>query len=243
MQLVVDLDEVESWRPAIRGFAEHWASALGSTTRFAGDLALPDTAEDSFMALVGDLPVRAYHSTRLLEEEAAAIRRRGLIPLSEELVTSRIRSACASGHLTAAERDALLAGGVFASGGSVGRPGQVCAVVGRTIFDDDPTAVDLLLGLWGGEAIYWAHERTVLAGRLRTLGKPSIVVINLRIAGHSRAPFFVPPLSKLFVGKLLQLPEIHGDVHCFGSVEPESIVDIWQPGRYEYDRHRRVPRS
>ena len=58
---------------------------------------------------------------------------------------------------------------MFASD-SAGRSGQVYAVVGRTIFDDDPTAVDLLLGLWGGEAIYWAHERTVLAGRLRTLG-------------------------------------------------------------------------
>jgi hypothetical protein len=169
MQHVVDLDDVESWPPAIRGFVEHWASAMGGTTRFAGDLALPDTAEDSFMALVGDLPVRAYHSTRLLEEEAAAIRRRGLIPLSEELVTSRIRAAYASGHLTADERDVLLAGSVVASGDSVGRPGQVCAVLGRTIFDDDPTAADLLLGLWGGEAIYWAHERTVLAGRLRTL--------------------------------------------------------------------------
>jgi hypothetical protein len=42
---------------------------------------------------------------------------------------------------------------------------------------------------------------------------------------------------------LLQLPEIHGDVHCFGSVEPESMVDIWEPGRYEYDHDHRVPRS
>jgi hypothetical protein len=182
----VDLDDIGSWPPAIRDFAEHWASAAGDTTRFASDLELPDDAEDSFTALLGDRLVRAYHSTRLLQEEAAAIRRDGLIPLSEELATSRIRAACASGHLTAAERDALLSGSLFASGNIIGRPGQVCAVVGRTVFDDDPAAVDLLLRLWGGEAIYWAHERTALAGRLRTLGKPSIVVSNLRLTGYAR---------------------------------------------------------
>jgi len=238
---IVDLDDIGSWPPAIRDFAEHWASAVGSTTRFAGDLALPDEAEDSLTALLGDRLVRAYHGTRLLKEEAAAIRRHGLIPVSEELATSRIRLACASGHLTAAERDALLSGSVFASGNMIGRTGQVCAVVGRTVFDHDPAAVDLLLRLWGGEAIYWAHERTALAGRLRTLGKPSIVVSNLRLTGYSRPPLCAPPLSRLFVGRLLQLPGIHGDVHCFGPVKAEDIADIWQPGHREYDRHRRLP--
>jgi hypothetical protein len=97
-------------------------------------------------------------------------------------MTSRVRNAYASGHLTATELDALILGNVFASGNAAARPGQVCAVAGRAIFDDDPAAVDLLLGLWGGEAVYWAtHESTALAARLRTLGKPSTVVVNLRL--------------------------------------------------------------
>ncbi len=63
---IVDLDDIGSWPPAIRDFAEHWASAAGSTTRFAGDLDPPDEAEDSLTAMLGDRLVRAYHSTLLL---------------------------------------------------------------------------------------------------------------------------------------------------------------------------------
>jgi hypothetical protein len=28
-----------------------------------------------------------------------------------------------------------------------------------------------------------------------------------------------------------------GDVHCYGPVTQEDIVDIWQPGHRDYDRH------
>jgi hypothetical protein len=53
----------------------------------------------------------------------------------------------------------------------------------------------------------------------------------------SRAPFFAPSLSRLFVGRLLQLPETYGDVHCYGPVRREDIVDVWQPGHRDYDCH------
>lgn len=243
MKSAVDLDDVGTWPPDVRRLAEHWGAMLDGTTRFACDLALPDTVQESFMALIGDGPLRAYHSARLLDEEAQAIRRRGLIPLSEDLVTSRVRAACASGHLMAAERDALLSDSAFASGSTTGRPGQVCAVAGRCIFDDEPEAVELLLRLWGGEAIYRAHESTVLGERLRSLGKPSIVVVNLRLAACSRFPFSAPSIAKLFVGRLLHLPETYGDVHYYGPVTPRNIVDIWQPGHHEYDRHHHLPHN
>ncbi len=234
---VVDLDDVGSWPPAIRSFAEHWAAALAGTSQYSSDLNLPEAEQASFMTLVGDGSLRAFHSTRLLDEEAEAIRRHGLLPLSEELVTSRIRNAYISGHLTAGERDVLLSGSVFALGNLTGRPGQVCAVIGRAIFDDDPGAVEPLLDVWGGEAIYWVHDHTAVADRLRTLGRPSIVVTNLRPAAQSRPPLFFPPIANLFVGRLLQLPETHGDVHCYGPVSPADIVDIWQPGHPDYDCH------
>jgi hypothetical protein len=233
----VDIDDVGTWPPHIRVFSEKWASALQGTTRFAADLKLPAAEQALFEAMISSLPLRAFHCTRLLDEEAAAIRRQGLVPLSEAFVASRIRNACAAGHLTAAEHDTLMSASVFAAGNLTGRPGQVCAVVGRTIFDEDPGAVGTLLGLWGGEAIYWAHEGTALAARLRAMGKPSVVVVNLRPAVSSRAPFFAPPPAKLFVGHLLRLTGTYGDVHCYGPVMPEDIIDIWQPGHRDYDRH------
>lgn len=76
MQPAVDLDGIATWPSAVTGFAERWAAALDGTTHVACDLALPEAAQDSFLALIGDRPVRAYHSTRLLEEEAVAVRSR-----------------------------------------------------------------------------------------------------------------------------------------------------------------------
>jgi hypothetical protein len=79
--------------------------------------------------------------------------------------------------------------------------------------------------------------------RLRVLGKPSIVVVNLRLTGNSRPQFFAPSLENLFVRRLLQLPETYGDVHHYSPVWPEDITDIWQPGHCDYDRHPLLPRS
>ena len=58
-----------------------------------------------------------------------------------ELATSRIRAACASGRVTAAERDALLPGSVFGSGNMIGRPGQVCVAAREkpTVHTDRPS--------------------------------------------------------------------------------------------------------
>jgi hypothetical protein len=108
MHSALDLDDTGSWPPAIRAFAERWATALDGSTRFTRDLAVPDATEESFKVLIGEQPVRAYHCTRLLDGEAAAIRRTGLLPLSEDSVIRRVQAAYASGHLTAAERDVLL---------------------------------------------------------------------------------------------------------------------------------------
>ncbi len=126
----MDLDDARTWPPAVLDFAEHWGAVLDGATGHPCDLAVP-AAQESFMALIGDQPLRAYHSTRLLDEETADIQRGGLVPLTDELVASRIRRARLAGYLTDAEGDTLLAKSALAPGGSEGqRRGQVCAVPG-----------------------------------------------------------------------------------------------------------------
>ncbi len=240
---VVDPDDPGTWPSAVRKLAERSAAVLDGSASCAADLPVPSEAAESFMELIGDGLLRAYHCTRLLAEEAADVRRRGLVPLSAALVESRVRAACGASYLTAAEAGALVSGSALAAGSERGRLAQVCAVAGRSLFDGDPGAAELLLSVWGGEAIYWAHERTALGARLRSLGTPSIVAVNLRLTAHTRAPKFFPPLARLLVGQLLGLPESWGDVFYFGPVAAEDIEAIWQPGYREYDRHEFLPRS
>ena len=196
----MDLDDARTWPPAVRGFAEHWAGILIGSVCDASDLAVPPADRETFTTLIGDEPFRVYHCTRMLDEETADIRRDGMAPLSRALVTSRIQLACAAGYLTTSEASALLSGSAIESAGTGERLGQVCAVAGRGIFDDDPVAVELLLSLWGGEAIYWAHERSRLGMRLRLLGRPSIVVLDIQLAAGSRRPSIFPDLSCLSSG-------------------------------------------
>ncbi len=238
---VVHLDGQRTWPAAVREFAEHWAGELGGSSECAGDLRFPERALAEFTALIRSSPVRAYHCTRLLDEEAADIRSGGLRPLTVDLVEARIRAACAGGWLTLDEGEALLSGNaVDCDRGQ--RFGQVCAVAGRSLLDEDPGAVEMLLSTWGGEVIYRAHERTALGARLRSMGTPAIVAVNLRLRAHSRAPRFWPPLACLFTGRLLGLPDTWGDVFFYGPVAAADVAAIWQPGDREYDRHARLPK-
>jgi len=150
MQPAVDLDGIATWPPAVRDFAEHWATALDGT-RVACDLVLSETAQDSFVTLIGDRPIRAYHSTRLLEEEATAIRSQGLIPLAEELVISRVLAAHASCHLTAAERDAILSESIFAYGKVPGAEGRYAPLL-------DAPSSKTILRLWTSCSAYGAER-------------------------------------------------------------------------------------
>jgi hypothetical protein len=240
MQPAVDLDDRRSWPAAIQDFARHWAAELHGSTRSASDLNIPPAAGDAFMQLIEGWPIRAYHCTRLRDDEAAAILQQGLTPLSGQLITSRIRDAAED--LAPADRAALLADNAVARGDMTRRLGQVCAMVGRTAFDTNPGDVDRLLRLWGGEAIYRYHDRGPLARQLQALGTPSIVVVSIRLTGGGRLPYVTPSLPQLFTGRLMELPGTFGEIHYYGPVGPQHIAGIWQPGDDAYDRHRRLPR-
>lgn len=102
-------------------------------------------------ALTVGMSLRVYHCTRLLDGEAAGIRRDGLAPLSRDLMAGKICGACEGGWLSVADGDVLLAGNAVDCGSGL-RLGLVWAVAGRSMFDEDPGAVELLLTFWGGEA-------------------------------------------------------------------------------------------
>jgi hypothetical protein len=170
--------------------------------------------------------LRAYHCTRLLPHEVSMIREQGLRPLTEALVTDRIRQAHKYHAITRAQRDELLRGGhVFCDSERwrrKGRENQVCFISSRRLFEQAPGACIRFLSMWGGEGIYMSNGGGALRPLLRTLGRPAIVVVDLD-----------PKVQCRTDGGL--------DVFYPAPVPPERIVDLWQPGHQEYDVHSELP--
>jgi len=234
----IDLDRLESWPSPTRHWADEQAARLARSAAFLADLALSPEMEDEFRQTFGPRKLVAYHCTRLLPHEAEAIRRVGLRLLDQDLVRERIAAAVEAGSLSDEQRRIAEASNIYAVRNTQGREHQICFVVGRTAFDDDPGGCDPLLRYWGGEAIRGGPEDVL---EFATLGIPSIVVATLNLTRPHNDPYAWPALSKLFVGKLLGMSE-HADVHYRQSVAGSDIVAIWQPGDPDYDRHPQLPR-
>lgn len=163
----------------------------------------------------------------------------GLRMLSQQLVDDRIDEVHRHGCLTAMQRQQLRARNVYAIANQIGREHQVCLILRRTIFDEQHNGCEGLLGAWGGEAV---NDGPLDPTRDLVIGRPAIVAARVDLTVSSRVSPTFPALGKLFVATLLDMGSRSADVRLRSPVAPEDILDIWQPGHPEYDRHQHVPR-
>lgn len=240
-----DVDDPNTWSAPVMAYATKWAERLSGTTEYPGDLEVPHEDEDDFVELLRDRPFRVYHCTRLLDTEVEHVRKYGLIALTEDFIDQKLASALAAGALTREEAAHLASSTVFANGHTSGRLAKVCVVIGKDSLDDT-FGVKPLLSQWGGEAIYWFHgdRQGPTGATLERLGRPTIVSLaaDFSPSGRCNAKFW-PALPKLFVARLLELGEVCGEAHIYGSIAADEVVDVWNPGDAEYDCHPTLPRS
>jgi hypothetical protein len=234
----IDVDSPATWPEQTHRRAADYAERFAGTTEYPGDLAVPLEQEDDFRASFSTRKLLAYHCTRLLPHEIDAIRATGLRRLDKRLIDDRVAAAVASGALTPEARAFAETRNVYASGNERYRTDQICFVLGRSTFDEDPGGCDALLRYWGGEAMRGGPDDAPL---LDALGTPAIVVAQLNLTGSHRHSRTGPPLGKLFVATLLGLRRRGADVFYRDDVPGEDILDIWVPGQPQYDRHRELP--
>lgn len=97
-----------------------------------------------------------------------------------------------------------------------------------------------LLTMWGGEAVYMYAEPEAVP-RLRGLGSPSIVVVDLPLSAAECHMY--PGLSTALGAHLARLPGLGSSMHYMADVPASAVVYVWQPGRTEYDRFPDLPRA
>jgi hypothetical protein len=229
----IDLDKPTTWPEPVAAWVRHFIDRGQSIDAMSTELI---EREDELRSLLGSEKLLAYHCTRLLDSEVAAIRERGLRRLSPELVAERLRAASDGGHLTDDELDRLAARTVFALGEQEHREGQVCLILGRSVLDDGHGCAPLLR-TWGGEGIYWG-ARAELEDRLVQIGRPAIAVVRIEVRDGERA--WTYSLGSHFVARL-RGDSPGADLFYRDDVPAEDVLDFWQPGDSEYDRHQALP--
>lgn len=239
-QRVIDIDAPATWPSRLRSIATRTATAMREQAgRHTSDLALPATFASDINAELHGATIRAFHCTRLLDPESAALRQEGLRASSDSLMRSKLHAAVAAGAITRWQADQLHADSPLHRQRR-NREHLLCAVTTRRTLDEEADGLDLLLTHWGGEIIYFWQRNEALIARLRSIGKPSIVVVDLK-PGRPQ-DLWSPDPAALIVGRVLGSVNACGDVHYRltpGTSVP--VVDIWQPGNNDYDRHKQLP--
>ncbi|MGA9285801.1 MAG: hypothetical protein WBV85_10205 [Solirubrobacteraceae bacterium] len=229
----IDVDNPETWPVEVVDWVRPEAERLRGSTIYTGDLDVSLELEDEFRQLL-TRPLVAYHCTRLLSHEAQAIRCEGLRMLSRQLVDERIARAEQSGDLDGPTASRLRAGNVYALNAQENRDSQVCLVLGRRTFDQPSNRAIPLLEAWGGEAVNGGPQD---AETNPVIGRPSIVVAAIDLSVSWRVSPTFPALDKMFVAALLDLQDRTADVLFRAPIASSMVLDIWQPGDAEYDRH------
>lgn len=239
---IIDVDLPDTWLEEVHNRVAYYARRLEGSSASTLDLDISFDEQEAFREELAGTQVKVYHATRLLDHEVESIRAEGLIPLSADLVRTRIKRAAERGALSQDERDELLAGNLFDAGDNVSnREGQVCFFLSVEVLSHSVSGVWNLMTKWGGEGIYFGSFSDLTETRLKLVGRPSVVVAAVDLSPSQLIHPVYPGVLKSFVGRLRNHEDYAADVLYKAPVPPVQILDIWQPGHPEYDRFQELP--
>lgn len=229
---LVDVDDPSTWPTKARSLAETVADRFDDPDDSLLD-GIAFEEERLCRELVAEAQLRAYHCTRLLDHEVAMIRETGLRVLTRDLIAARLDAARLAGAISAEEAEHLKTENFLKDPlGPISREHLLHLFLGRKALDTE-ASLNHFLEEWGGEVISFWHERTPYRERLSLLGSPAVVVAAIDLQGDSDVAIY-PGLLQCLVARLLER-EGGASVVCKHPVT--RILDIWQPGHGDYDRH------
>ena len=179
--------------------------------------------------------IRAWHYTRLVDDEVRVIRASGIYPGTLDTLRLRLDASAAVGLLTVADADALFAAS------PCHHPEQQAGRLGKFWLTSDPvpaddSGVELLLGNWGGEVTYYWLRDKKLEKRVAEIGRPRILEIAVPIAKTNQWY----PAGKAVVAAFARTLGCRSDrgtfdLYATAALGPEAILTIHTAGDASFE--------
>ena len=194
--------------------------------RYAGDhIALAER----LMEVMSQRTLRGWHYTRMTDAEVDRLRREGVVLPSPSTIRARLDAQVAAGAVTAAEADALHAASPFQRGQSDIRSGRFWMVSHPHEIEDG--GVELLLGNWGGEGVYFWLSDPALQARVATIGRPRVVEIAAPLSKSRHGFSAAEAVMAAFARSLGCSVESKAfDLYVTEPLAPEAVLAVHTAG-------------
>lgn len=180
--------------------------------------------------------IRAWHYTRLTDDELQHIRDNGIYPGTLDTLRQRIDAQAAKGLFSRADADALYdASPCHHREQQPGRLGKFWMVSDPEPVDDG--GVEPLLANWGGESTYFWLEDERLKQLVVKIGRPHILEIAVPLAKTRHAYSAGCAVVGAFARTLGCRPERGGfDLYAIEPLGPPAILTVHTTGEPTFDK-------
>lgn len=178
--------------------------------------------------------IRAWHYTRLTDEEVETLRRTGVYPSTLETTHQRLNARVLAGVLSAEIADALFDASPFRNSTQLKARGNKFWMVSNPLESDDDR-VEFLLGNWGGEAVYFGLKDTKLKSLVANLGEPGVLEIAVPISVTNHAYGAAEAVLGAYGLSLGCSPERETfDLHSTSALGPDAVIAVHTEGEPDF---------
>ncbi len=184
--------------------------------------------EAAITALMAERTIRAYHYTRLADDEVARMHTHGIEPSTPNTLRARLDGRVRAGALKQEHIEVLLKASPFQT--QLKNRANMFWMTSHPIAIDD-FGVTPLMKHWGGEvASMWLKDEELLA-TLAAIGKPRIIEIAVPLSSTSHAYGAAKAVVAAYGRSLGAIPEKHlFSLYASAHLSPEVILAVHTEG-------------
>lgn len=188
--------------------------------------------EENIMPMMAQRIIRAWHYTRLTDDEADLLKANGIYTSDLTTIRKRLDTQVAAGTISAKIADALYGSSPFYS--------QKEARSGKFWMTSHPYhpnhhGVELLLGHWGGEGVYFWLEDDEHIKLVQGIGRPRVVEIAIPLSLTTSAY----PAAKAVIAAFVK---VHGcepdggafDLYANSALGADAVLNVLTEGGTEF---------
>jgi len=194
---------------------------------YAGDFR--GFVENEIMELMRARTVRAWHYSRLTDDEVERVRSSGVYPSTLQRIRDRLDAQVAAGVLSSEIAEALFAGSPFHGDRYASRSDKFWLTSNPIPIDDSGVAP--LLENWGGESVYFSIKDASLQALVASIGRPRVLEVAIPMDSTQH----IYPAAEAVVatfGRTLGCEPSWGaiDLYSNRALGPEAVITVHTDG-------------